>query len=246
MKYCINCANALDDSAKFCPNCGKPVYTATEATMADSRLMPGYEPEDLDVGYRIILISREGCSLKKSKEVLMDLLGYTSATIDDLFSEMPVEIADELNEEQAVTLAQALTEYGMKVTIVDVENRYVNLTNKAVCSVFRKDGTLTSSAQLVLETLTAANRVHRYRRYKKTSLSDIAFSLLYTIVQPQHVRRTVTHDPEPVRRISVQRPQHTQVVPNRNNAHRPYGPEVRPSHGAPHENGPQGGGRGRR
>ena len=244
MKYCINCASVMDDTANFCSNCGKPAYTATEATIADNRLTAGFEPEDRDIGYRIILISRENCTLKKAKDVLMDLLGYTSATVDDLLSEMPVEIADELNEEQAVTLAQALTEYGMKVTIVDVENRYVNLTNKAVCSVFRKDGTLTSSAQLVLETLTSANRVHRYRRYNKTSLSDIAFSLLYTLVQPQHVRRTVVHDPESVRRIYVQRP--PQQAPARNNMQRSAAPAGRMPQGAPHGKGPQGSVRGRR
>jgi len=244
MKYCINCANVLDDSAKFCPNCGKPAYTAAQAALADTKKEPLIEPEDLDIGYRVILISRESCSLKKTREVLMDLLGYNSTTVDELLSEMPVEIADELNEDQAVILAQALTEYGMKVTIVDEENRYVNLTNKAVCSVFKADGSLTSSALLVLETLTAANRVHRARRYSKTSLSSIAFSLLYALTAPQHVRRTVVSDPEPSRRITVQRPVYTQSAPPRGPEHMRYGQPGRPPHDM--HGGPGNGGRGGR
>ncbi|MBR0137167.1 MAG: zinc-ribbon domain-containing protein, partial [Erysipelotrichaceae bacterium] len=127
MKFCSNCGHLLEDSANFCSNCGKAV---------NSDPVYDYEPEDLDVGYRVVLISRGSCSVSNAKELLSDLLGYSSSTAKDLLDEAPVEIADELTEKQAVVLAQALAEYGMEITIVDENNTFVDFSSKATSSVF--------------------------------------------------------------------------------------------------------------
>ena len=55
----------------------------------------------------MVLISRGTCTAKMAKEVICDLLGYTVTTATSLLEEVPVELADELNERQAVVLADS-------------------------------------------------------------------------------------------------------------------------------------------
>ena len=136
---------------------------------------------------------------------MSDLLGYTKTTAAELLREVPVEIADELTELQAVTVAQALSEYGMEVTIVDENDAYVDFSGRSKSSVFEADGMLINSAMTILATLTAANRVHRYRRYRRPSFFNLLFRPQYKVVQPVHIRRHVSMDPEPSRRIPIQR-----------------------------------------
>ena len=216
MKYCTYCGSAMEDDANYCPNCGGEAYDAgAERPVTE-------EPEDLDVGYRIVLFSRGTCSLKTTKEVLCDLLGYTTATVEDLLENRPVEIADELTELQAVTIAQVLAEYGMEITIVDENNNYVDLSYKAQSSVFDNSGRMLDSALRTLATLSALNRVHRYRRYRKPSLLSLLFMPSYVRPRPVHVRRHINLDPEPRRRIVIQqKPSHYSSTWPSSNNHKP-------------------------
>ncbi len=198
MKYCTYCGSAMEDEANYCPNCGGEAYDAG----AERPAAP--EPEDLDIGYRIVLFSRGSCSLKTTKEVLCDLLGYSTATVEDLLDNMPVEVADELTELQAVTIAQVLAEYGMEITIVDENDQYVDLSHKAQISVFDSRGMMLESALQTLATLSALNRVHRYRRYRRPSFLSLLFMPSYVRPRPIHVRRHINLDPEPRRRIVIQ------------------------------------------
>ena len=203
MKYCSYCGSSVNNNANYCPNCGGALSGGTKDVMT----VYG-EPVDLDTGYRIILFSRGTCSLKTAREVLCDLLGYTTSTSDDLLSNMPIEVADELTELQAITIAQALSEYGMEVTIVDENDQYVDFNDKAKSSVFDSTGSLIASAVAALATLSAANRVHRYRRYKKPSLLQLLFRPRYVVPVPVvHKRRNVVHHPEPRYRYEVRKPQ---------------------------------------
>ena len=242
MKYCVTCGAAIEfDDASFCPYCGRKIQTASEIVEKDTMesLWNGIstedvldaesvvvEPEDIDEGYRVVLISRGSCTLKMAKEVICDLLGYASATVTDLLAEMPVELADELNERQAVVLAQALAEYGMEVTVVDENNRYVNISKKATDTVYSAGGELKAAALAVIASLTAANRVHRYRRYKKPSLLDLIFRPAYKVKQPVHVRRSVVKEPESLRRIAVKKTRISTGIPPKKAAVRPA-PAVR-------------------
>ena len=213
MKYCTYCGSAMEDEANYCPNCGGEAYDAG----AEKPVVA--EPEDLDVGYRVVLFSRGSCSLKTTKEVLCDLLGYTTATVEDLLDNMPVEVADELTELQAVTIAQVLAEYGMEITIVDENNNYVDLSSKAKTSVFDSSGSMLDSTLRTLATLSALNRVHRYRRYRRPSLLSLLFMPSYVRPRPVHVRRHINLDPEPRRRIVIQpKPSHYNSWPT---DHRP-------------------------
>ena len=230
MKYCVTCGRAVEyDDAYFCPYCGSRIRTASEIVQEDTAasILSGIstedpidvepvtvlEPEDIEEGYRVVLISRGTCTAKMAKEVICDLLGYTATTATSLLEEVPVELADELNERQAVVLAQALAEYGMQVTVVDEDNRYVNIDSQATNTVYSSTGSLTAAALAVIASLTAANRVHRYRRYKKPSLLDLIFKPAYKVPQPVHVRRKVVKEPESLRRIAVKKTRISTGIP---------------------------------
>lgn len=198
MKYCTYCGKALDDDARFCSNCGKAVGNTTVSSLFNN------EPADIDVGYRVVLISRGTCSATTAREVICDLLGYTAATARNLIDEAPVEVADELNRLQAKIIAQCLAEYGMEVTVVDENNTYVNLNGETeLSSVFDASGELIAMAAATLATLTAANMVHRYRRYKKPSLLSLLFRPRYVRKPPKHIRRKISRDPEPRNRFAI-------------------------------------------
>ena len=247
MKYCVTCGKAIEyDDAMFCPYCGKKIQTATEIveedTMAaiwngistedpiDVEPVTVLEPEDIEEGYRVVLISRGTCTAKMAKEVICDLLGYTATTATSLLEEVPVELADELNERQAVVLAQALAEYGMQVTVVDENNRYVNIDSQATNTVYSATGDLTAAALAVISSLTAANRVHRYRRYKKPSLLDLIFRPAYKVPQPVHVRRKVVKEPESLRRITVKKTRISTGIPPKTASVRPAAKPLGTSH----------------
>ena len=203
MKYCTYCGSAMEDEANYCPSCGREAYDAGMKRPEEA------EPEDRDIGFRVVLFSRGSCSLKMTKEVLCDLLGYTTATVEDLLDNMPVEVADELTQLQAVTITQVLAEYGMEVTIVDENDNYADLSDLAQTSVFDSRGVMLESTLRTLATLSALNRVHRYRRYRRPSLLSLLFMPNYVRPRPVHVRRQINLDPEPRRRIVIQqRPSH--------------------------------------
>ena len=190
----------MEDNANYCPNCGGEAYDAGAERIVTE------EPEDRDVGYRVVLFSRGDCSLKMTKEVLCDLLGYSTSTIEDLLDNVPVEVADELTELQALTIAQVLAEYGMEVTVVDEEDNYVDLSDKAETSVFDSSGSMLDSVLMTLATLSAYNRVHRYRRYRRPSLLSLLFRPRYRRPRFVHVRRHINRDPEPRKRYTIQKP----------------------------------------
>ena len=204
MKQCIQCGHELNDDDLYCPKCGKK-QRSDEVMLSDYLpYVKEEEPEDLNEGYRVILISRGSCTIKAAKEVLSDLLGYSLATVKTLLDEVPVEIADELTETQARVLAKALDEYGMEVTVVDQYDYYVDIDDDED-SVYEEDGSLIESAYIILMSLTAANRVHRYRRYRKPGLLSLLFHPKKIRPRPTHIRRSVNRDPEPRRRMQVRR-----------------------------------------
>ena len=208
MKYCVNCGHELNDDDLYCPKCGhiqeekETVYLADYLDYVDDEEKE--EPEDLDEGYRVVLVSRGTCSKKNAKEVLVDLLGYSASTAEDLLDEAPIEIADELNEIQATVLAKALSEYGMDISVVDENDVYVDIEDDDD-SVYNSDGSLIETALMALITLSAANRVHRYRRYKKPSLLSLLFRPKRKKPAPVHVRRQVNRHPEPRRRVEIRK-----------------------------------------
>lgn len=225
MKYCPNCGAQVDSTARFCPNCGQRLTD----TVVDTVVSTLAEPADRNIGYRIVLFSRGSCSSTVAREVLCDFLGYSVSTAKDLLANTPVEVADELSYKQAIVLAQALAEYGMEVTVVDENDKYINIPTTNLNSVFDLSGALLPAALLTLSTLSAVNRVHRYRKYRKPSLLDLLFRPTYRKKPPVHIRRSILHDHEPSRRITISRPAPPRhdPAPKRQTLFGPHGPQGR-------------------
>ena len=83
-------------------------------------------------------------------DLLEDVFGYTDEESSNLISMMPVVVGENLTSQEATTVAQMFTEYGMEVSITDKEDKYVDLTGNAKTSVFDSAGKLLSSAAAVI------------------------------------------------------------------------------------------------
>jgi len=196
--YCPNCGKEITGSANFCPSCGQKLTDSTTALVESSKLV---SVSDSDQKYGLILVDEGDCEKSVVGDLLEDVFGYSSSEADRLVAKAPVEIATGLTEEEAAVVAQMFAEYGIEVSIHDEDEKLVDLSSKAVKSVFNTDGTLIASAVAVIASLTALNRVSSYKRYKKPSLLERIFRPLFTPAKPTHVRRVrpkIEREPEPV------------------------------------------------
>ncbi|HCK87353.1 MAG TPA: hypothetical protein DHW39_00935, partial [Erysipelotrichaceae bacterium] len=161
--------------------------------------------------YQIILVSKGSCSTSTLKDLLADVFGCTSVQAASLISSIPVQIAQNLSEEEASVIAQMFSEYGAEVTILDENQTYVDLSRNASSSIFSSDGSLLAKASAVIGALTIANRVTSYTTIRKPSLFESIFRPLF---QPKPPKRYVPvrqpakpmiHEPKPVYRNTMER-----------------------------------------
>lgn len=187
--YCIHCGKPLAENANFCANCGASVHNSVSVSSSIASSGSG--------DHRLILVDRNECSRVDVENLLCDLLGYSAEDADRLVELSPVEIADNLSELQAKTLAQVFTEYGCQISIIDDEGEFVDLSDKADSSVFDLEGNLLEKTLAVIAALTVINRVTSYRRYKKPSLLERIFKPKYTIL-PVKIKRHRPHGRAPL------------------------------------------------
>lgn len=192
--YCSNCGNQVQDHANFCPNCGQSLTQATLPTVSASSTLSTSIASSGSGDYRLVFVDRDDCSEADAENLMMDLLGYDAEDADQFVELAPIEIADNLSLIQARTLAQAFTEYGCQVTVLDDSGDIVDISDKATSSVFDIDGNLVLKAAGILGALTLVNKVTSYRRYKKTSLLERIFRPKYHVVRPRP-RRFVPERP---------------------------------------------------
>ena len=227
------------------------VYTTPVQTVSSINSLSGND-------YRLILLSCGSCSLSQAEDILEDVLGYTSLQVRTITQNLPMEIACNLNAEQALNLVQLLTEYGMQASVQNAQGP-VDLSGYASTSVFDDGGSILSNVLKTLGGLGIVNRVRSFLRLNRADLGRYTFNPRYNRrpAPPRYVRRNLRHAP-PVR--------HPQPEPNRPAPHptpnqrpasrgnapagaqpkgnpgRGNGPQGNPGRG----NGPQGGpGRGR-
>ena len=208
--FCPNCGKEITGTMNFCPHCGAglqeansvvsvddyPVVTATVNEIAEqqeevlSSITSGnriYKSES----YKIVLVSTGECPVSEADEVIADLIGYTESQANSLIKEAPVEIVQYLSYEQASVLAQALTEYGLEVAVLDQDDQYTDITGTDT-SIFSNTGTLLASAAAILGTIAVANRVREFRRHKKPSLLHRLFHLRFRKKERvPHIRRPI-------------------------------------------------------
>ena len=196
--FCSNCGYELTDSMNFCPCCGAALNTSSSVSAVTN---PGTVS-----GYHLSLMSLGSCPKNEAADLLEDLIGYDAMMAEAITEEVPCEIAEGLTAVQAKALAQALTEYGMKITVYDENENCVNVNEETTESVFNKDGSLLAGIAAVFAGITALNRLTKPKPVKKPSFWEWLFKPKYVrTAKPVHVRRNVQRKPEP-KRVTVQKP----------------------------------------
>ena len=232
--FCGNCGAELTAQTNFCPYCGTALQSATTSV---SLLNKAASTAKAANEYSLVLVSKGTCDAAAAGDLLEDVFGYTDAESGNLVSMAPVIVGENLTAEEAATVAQMFTEYGMVVSITDRQDQYVDLTGKATSSVFDGTGKLLAGAAAVIGALTVANRISSYRRYKKPSLLERVFRISYQPARPAYRRSFRPHlDTKAMEpRRTIRRP-----VPERGGA-----PQRTQGH-RPSDGGPAGRGGGRR
>lgn len=204
--YCTNCGAEIADGINFCPYCGTALNSATALTAAASSITPANE-------YQVILISKGTCDTLTLKNLLSDVFSYSSAEASSLLNNMPVQIAQNLNEEEASVIAQMFCEYGAEITVLDEKMTYVDLSENASSSLFNFDGSLITKAAAIIGALTIANKVTSFRTIRKPSLLERIFRPLFTPKPPRRYVPVQRHEPtryvkpKPVYRNTMERQQ---------------------------------------
>ena len=193
--YCKNCG-AETTGGNFCPYCGQAL---TETTASISLLNKAVSTATSSDQYNLVLVSCGTCSRVQTGDLLEDIFGYTDAESTNLINMAPVVVGERLNANEARTVAQLLTEYGVQVSVTNQSDQYVDLTDHASTSVFDKAGNLLAGVAAVISALTVRNRITSYRRYKKPSLLERIFKIGYKPEPPAYRRnfRLPVNNPTP-------------------------------------------------
>ena len=230
--FCKNCGAEVS-GGNFCSYCGQAL---TETTSSISLLNKAVSTAADTNQYNLVLVSCGTCNRVQTGDLLEDIFGYTDAESTSLINMAPVVVGERLTANEAKTVAQLLTEYGVQVSITNQADQYVDLTDNASTSVFDSAGNLLTSVAAVIGALTVGNRIRSYRMYKKPSLLERIFNIGYKPAPPKYHRnfRPPVHHPAPP---EPRRTIRTPAKPTMHNAHsRPQG-----GHGGP---GGHGGGHG--
>ena len=187
--YCSNCGAQVNSNANFCPNCGHSLKSSLSNAFSSSIMTSS------NGDYRLILVDKGSCLNSNVEDLLSDLLGYSTEDADRFVEYAPVEIADNLTLLQASTLAQAFTEYGCQMLVINEDGESIDISEKATSSVFDFDGNLLTKAAAVIGGLTLMNRVTSYRRYKKPSLLERVFKPRYHVNPPKPKRHQLRITP---------------------------------------------------
>ena len=152
MAYCPKCGALLLDGANFCQSCGAKVSALTQAAAA-----VGTDLIYAGDGYAVMLVDNGSCTPLAGANLLSDTCGYTDAEALALISNAPTLVAQSLTRQQAVYLAQCMTEYGLEVAVYDKSG---NLTlTSDVDSVFDNGGSFLAGVASALGLIGVSNRI---------------------------------------------------------------------------------------
>ena len=195
MAFCPYCGNTVTAEMRFCPACGREQPAAGAGAAAedartaapDTAAVPGA------LQHRIVLRSANSCPRPNALHLLESLLGYSAEEAYSLLSCLPTEIAHDLSAEQALYVAQALSENGMQVSVYD-ENGCADFDARAAGSVYDDSGSFLPAVAGVLALLTAANRVRHFRPWRDEGENFRLFEPRYHWAPPPQPR---VHRPIP-------------------------------------------------
>ena len=201
MAFCSYCGCQVSSTDRFCTNCGASLIDAvgTQTTSASSGTTYTNTVNTTYTGrddgrsdYEVILSGLGSCAAGTCNDLLEDLLGYTDSEASALIANIPVKIGDNLTFTQAQTIAQALTEYGALISVVN-GNENVDIGSSGT-SLFNADGSFIKKALAVIATISLANRVTSFKPYRKPSLLERIFRLSFIRRKPPvHIRRPIPH-----------------------------------------------------
>ena len=199
MPYCPNCGQQIDGTMRFCPGCGAALGGVNSTTSANTAYTGTVNQSAND--YRLVLVSPGSCKTATVREILHDVLGYSTADAATLSAQVPVEIAHSLSFQQALDLARMLTEYGMQVAVYNT-NGYVDLSPYATSSVFDSDGSVLPTVAVTLASLGIANQVREFLRWSRPNPFSFLFAPRYHRPAPpppprHHIRRPPPPSPPP-------------------------------------------------
>ncbi len=189
--YCEYCGQLIEADARFCVSCGAPAPTV-QGISEQASSGQGTTIVSGSGNYSVILTSLGTCARAAAADLLEDTLGYSEPESADLFLMLPAQIAQRLSSQQANYLAQALTEYGMEVSVSN-GNEYVTI-NEAdkTQSVFDMGGSFLGKVLSVLGTITGFNRMRKFRRLEDPNLFAHPYRpRTYHPAPPVHVRRNI-------------------------------------------------------
>lgn len=210
MSYCPNCGSLIQSPSNYCPNCGFCLTSASAAGTVQKE-----EPasavsgtaRDLLPRYDVVLVRLGSCSKTACAELIQDMLGCSSTLTESMLRQLPVLLAANLTESQAMTIAQAFCEYGADMTVYTPDGA-VDLAGKAVTPVFDDDSAFTAAAAATLATLTAANCVRQVIRWDRPDLYDHIFRTEYRRpAPPRHMRRRLDPPASPRPQLTGRPPQ---------------------------------------
>ena len=251
--YCGNCGAELTAQSNFCPYCGAALQIVTPSVSLLNKAVSAAKDTNQ---YSLVLVSQGTCDAVMAGDLLEDVFGYTDAESANLVKMAPVVVGENLTAEEAATVAQMYTEYGMDVSVTDRQDQYVDLTGKANSSIFDSSGSLLAGAAAIIGALTVANRISSYRRFKKPSLLERLFRINYKPAPPKYHRsfrprldpmlvepRRTIRKPVPPRAPAPQRGPVLQRSPAPQRGRAPQQRSAPTQRSTPQNRGPAGGGR---
>lgn len=256
MAFCSQCGNSVTADMRFCPGCGAQL-NAAEAAPLSAQVNPNYAYNasvPLEYGdFKVILLSAGSCALADGLALLEYILGYTSTKARSILRAAPTAIAQNLTLTQAQYIAQALTEYGMEVSITNAAGTYIDACDAAGASVFDSTGDFLPAIAGALAMLGVANRIDRITHWEPIGPRPPLFRLGFRRPAPRlHFRRSMPHQPpvQPPMRKAARPPMPARPAPRPARGFGMGGPHPsagpgRPSGGPGHPSGgrsPRGGG----
>lgn len=235
--YCPNCGAQLTAGANFCANCGAQLNITTTLSPATVVTPAAANPYAAAQGCTVMLLSLGSCTVASASSLIQQLCGYAADEALLIAQSAPVAVAQNLTELQANTLAQALCEYGLEISVYDGSG-WRELESPST-SVWSQAGTLIAKAASALGLIGAANRI------AKSLMHRWDYPYRYTGSRPPVYRlhNSLTRRTPPPRPAAPKQPAEPRRAPaparrperlDAPHASRPQGPG---------QGGPQGGGR---
>lgn len=206
--FCPHCGQQVRDDINFCPACGTMLSMIETAPVSQPVVIQhpvSYDQQVISVqpavsaynttpvvqtyqnalpnDYLIILLDVGNCTKTAARDIFEEVLGYTVTQARKLTDNCPIELARNLNHEQALYICQLLTEYGMSVAVGNSQG-YVDMGHYATSSVFTKSGTLLQKVGKVFATLTTLNQVNTFISWNRSDPYRFVFRPHYDRVKP--------------------------------------------------------------